>query len=76
MIRKENYVNAHERVLRVMRVMQNSPACTSGITAEHDYLLGIINFAYKDLNDLCAFLELLSECEIKTLEMCLYNKST
>ena len=39
-------------------------------------MLGIINFAYKNLDDLCSFLDLLSECDIKTLELCLYNKKT
>lgn len=76
MIRKEEYENAHERALRIMKVMPGSPAEKSGIIPEEDYLLGIINFAYKDINDLCGFLDLLSECDVKTLEMCLYNRST
>ena len=76
MIRKENYVDAGERVLRIMKVMGNSPAEAAGLLAEEDYLLGIINFAYKDLNDLCSFLDLLAECDIKTLEMCIYNRET
>ena len=76
MIRKENYLDASERVLRIMKVMKNSPAEAAGLQPESDYLLGIINFAYKDLNDLCSFLDLLSECDIKTLELCVYNRET
>jgi len=36
----------------------------------------MINFAYSDLNDLCSFLDLLQECEIKTLELCIFNSKT
>ncbi len=59
-----------------MKVMKNSPAEAAGLIPEDDYLLGIMNFGYSDLDDLCSFLDLLPECEIKTIELFVYNKKT
>jgi len=76
MIRKEDYQTARERVLRITNVMPDSPAEKCGLIPNDDYLMGIINFAYSDLNDLCSFLDLLQECESQTLELCIYNKKS
>ena len=76
LIRKENYEEAGDRVLRIMKVMKESPAEKAGLIPQEDYLLGIVGFSYNDLNDLCSFLDLLEECKVKTIEMCIYNKKT
>jgi hypothetical protein len=51
MLRYENYVIAHELTFRVLDVLENSPAQRAGLVSQDDYVLGLVKYKIKDVNE-------------------------
>eukprot|EP01017_Pseudomicrothorax_dubius_P026035 TRINITY_DN2873_c0_g1_i4.p1 TRINITY_DN2873_c0_g1~~TRINITY_DN2873_c0_g1_i4.p1 ORF type:complete len:394 (-),score=105.09 TRINITY_DN2873_c0_g1_i4:32-1213(-) len=77
MIRLENLEVAYEATMRVLNVQPGSPAAQAGLVADEDYLLGIMQSIYSNLNELIGFIEYLQKnAANKSIELCLFNIRT
>ena len=73
MIRREFYLNAMERVFKILKVINNSPAYAAGLISDKYFLLGLTLYSYNDLNNLNNIFFAQNQ---KKLEICVFNKVT
>lgn len=66
LLRYEEYITALERTYKVIQVVPNSVSEKIGFVENFDYVLGITNYLYKDLNDFI-------RCLFKADEVCVLN---
>lgn len=66
LLRYEEYITALERTYKVIQVLPNSVSEKIGFLENYDYVLGITNYLYKDLNDFI-------RCLFKADEVCVLN---
>lgn len=66
LLRYEEYITALERTYKVIQVLPDSVAEKLGLVEGSDYIIGITNYQYKDLNE---FIRVLFKAE----EICVFN---
>jgi len=71
-INKEDHTTAHIRVLRVLNFFVNSPLHKAGFRPITDYILGLENHSFKDLNEFADFIQ---EHNKEEIELCVYNSA-
>ena len=66
LLRYEEYITALERTYKIIQVIKPSLAQSLGLIEEYDYILGITNLQYKDLNEFI-------RCLFKADDICVFN---
>ena len=72
-LRFESYIYAIEKTYRVLSVFKDSVAEKAGFIQQEDYVMGITFYKYDNFSE---FIEILTKCKDKYLEVCLFNIKT